>query len=75
MGAVVPRSGAGRLVIKIVIRGSSTSHGVKCVRVGTLSRRHVCESSSCPSARVCEDPLQLKRITFEELPGSKDRRA
>jgi hypothetical protein len=44
------------------------------VRVGTLSRRRVCESSLCPSAYFCEDPLQLKRVMFEELHGSKDRR-
>ena len=44
------------------------------MRVGTLSRRRLCESSLCPSAHLCEDPLQLKRTTFEELPGSKDRR-
>jgi hypothetical protein len=33
------------------------------VRVGTLSRRRVCESLLCPSARFCEDLLQLKRVT------------
>jgi hypothetical protein len=47
---------------------------IKCVRVGTSSQRRVCESSLCSSACFCEDPLQLKRVTFEELPGSKDRR-
>ena len=60
--------GAGSLV-KFVFRG------VKGVRVGTLIQRRVCESSLCPSTSFCEDPLQLKRVTFEELPGSKDRRA
>jgi hypothetical protein len=45
------------------------------MRVSTLSRCRVRESSLCPSACFCEDPLQLKRVTFEELPGSKDRRA
>jgi hypothetical protein len=44
------------------------------VQVGASCRRRLCESSLCPSARFCEDPLQLKRVTFEELPGSKDRR-
>jgi hypothetical protein len=43
------------------------------VQVGASCRRRLCESSFCPSARFCEDPLQLKRVTFEEVPGSKDR--
>jgi hypothetical protein len=34
---------------------------VKCVRVGTLSRRRVCESLLCPSACLCDGALQLKR--------------
>jgi hypothetical protein len=72
MGEVVLKCGAGRLV-KIIIRGSM-SKGVKCVRVCMCRRRRVRESSLYPSARLCEDLLQLKRVTFEELPGSKDRR-
>jgi hypothetical protein len=31
------------------------------VRVGTLNRHRVCESSLGPSAFLYEDPLQLKR--------------
>jgi hypothetical protein len=45
------------------------------VQVGTLSRRRVRESSFCLGARFCEILLQLKRVMFEELPGSKDRHA
>jgi hypothetical protein len=33
------------------------------VRVGTSSQHRVYESSLCPSACFCEDPLQLKRVT------------
>jgi hypothetical protein len=73
MGEVVPRCGAGSLV-KIVVWESLKSQRVKCVQVSTSSQRRVRESSLCPRVRFCEDPLQLKRITFEELPGSKDRR-
>jgi hypothetical protein len=36
--------------------------------------RRVRELSLCPSAHFCEDLLQLKHVTFEELPRSKDRR-
>ena len=39
-------------------------HVVKCVQGGTFSRRRVSESS-CPSARLCLDQLQLKRVTIE----------
>jgi hypothetical protein len=34
---------------------------VKCMRVGMLSRRRVCESLLCPSAYLCDGALQLKR--------------
>ena len=51
------------------VRRNLMSQGVKCVHVYTCGRRHrLCESSLCPSARLCEGPLQLKRVTFEELP-------
>jgi Lon protease-like protein len=72
MGEVVPRCGVGNL-IKIIVR-ESMCQGVMGVRVSMSCRRRVRESSLCPSARFYEDPLQLKRVTFEELPGSKDRR-
>jgi late competence protein required for DNA uptake (superfamily II DNA/RNA helicase) len=49
-------------LVKIVLM-KSMSQGVMVVRVSTLSRRHVRESVSCPSACLCEDPLQLKRVT------------
>jgi hypothetical protein len=71
MGEVMPRCDAGSLM-KIIVR-ESMCQGVMGVRVDTLSRRRVRESSLCPSVRLCEDPLQLKRVTFKELPGSKDR--
>ena len=58
---VEPRCGTGSLV-KIVNRG------VKCVHVCTCGRRRVCVSSLCPSARLCEDPLQLKRVTSSCCP-------
>jgi hypothetical protein len=61
MGEVVPRCGAGSL-IKIVVR-ESICQGVMGVQVRTSSRRQVCQSLLCPSARFCEDPLQLKRVT------------
>ena len=62
--AVVPRCGAGRL-IKIVFR-ESMSQGVECVHVCTCGRRRrVSESWLCPSARLCEGLLQLKRVTTE----------
>jgi hypothetical protein len=73
MGEVVPRCGA-RSLVKIIVRESLKSQRVMGVRVGTSSQRRVRELSLCPSVRLCEDPLQLKRVTFEELPGSKDRR-
>jgi hypothetical protein len=81
MGEVVPRSGTGSLV-KIAVREFRQgrlrrcwmSQRVKCVHVYTCGRRRVRESLLCPSACFCEDPLQLKRVTFDELPGSKDRR-
>ena len=38
------------------------------MRVGTLSRRRLCESSLFSSARFCEDPLQLKHVTSECCP-------
>jgi hypothetical protein len=72
MGEVVPRCGA-RSLVKIVVR-ESVYEGVMGVQVCTLSRCRVCESSLNPSACFCEDLLQLKRVTFEELPGSKDQR-
>jgi hypothetical protein len=74
MGEVVPRCGAGSLV-KIVVRESLKSQRVKCVRLSTSSQRRVRELSLCPRVRLCEDLLQLKRVMFEELPGSKDRHA
>jgi hypothetical protein len=58
-GEVVPRCGAGSLM-KIVV-WESMRQGVMGVQVSTLSRRRVRESSLCPSARFCEDALQLKR--------------
>jgi hypothetical protein len=58
-GEVVPRCGAGSLM-KIVVR-ESMRQGVMGVQVSTSSRRRVCESSLCPSARFYEDALQLKR--------------
>jgi hypothetical protein len=73
MGEVVPRCGVGSLT-KIIIR-ESMCHGVMDVPVSTSCRRRVRESSLCPGARFCEIPLQLKHVMFEELPGSKDRRA
>jgi hypothetical protein len=60
MGEMVPRCGAGSLV-KIVIR-ESICQGVMGVQFGASSRRRVYESSLCPSACFCEDPLQLKRV-------------
>jgi hypothetical protein len=72
MGEVVPRCGAGSLT-KIIVR-ESMCHGVMGMPVSMLCRCRVCESSLCPGACFCEDPLQLKRVTFEELPGSKDQR-
>jgi hypothetical protein len=64
MGEVVPRCGAGSL-IKIVIR-ESICQGVMDVQFGASSRRRVRESSMCPSACLCEEKLQLKRVTIEE---------
>jgi hypothetical protein len=49
--------------MKIIVRESLKSQRVKCVRVDTLSRRRVRESSLCPSACFCEDPLQVKSVT------------
>ena len=63
MGEVVPRCGAGSLM-KIIVR-ESMCQGVMGVQVGTLSRRRLCESSSCSSARLREDLLQLKRVAIE----------
>ena len=45
-------------LIKIVVRGIRMSEGV--VRDCTISRRCVCESSSCPSARLGDDSLEWK---------------
>jgi hypothetical protein len=59
--------------MKIVVR-ESMCQGVMGVQVRMSSRHQVHESLLCPSARFCEDLLQLKRVTFEELPGSKDWR-
>jgi hypothetical protein len=72
MGEVVPRCGVGYL-IKIIVR-ESMCQGVMGVQVRTSSQRRVCESSLYPSTCFYEDLLQLKCVTFEELPGSKDRR-
>ena len=66
MGAVVPGEVPVNL-IKIVIR-ESMSQGVMNVRVSTLRRCRVCESWLCPSARLCEDLLRLKRVA-EGLSG------
>jgi hypothetical protein len=54
----VLRCGAGSLM-KIVVR-ESMYQGVMGVQVRTSSQRQVRESSLCPSARLCEDELQLK---------------
>jgi hypothetical protein len=54
-GEVVPRSGAGSL-IKIVVR-KSVCRGVMSVQVSTSS---LWSLSSCPSACIFEDLLQLK---------------
>jgi hypothetical protein len=62
MGELVPMCSAGS-PIKIVVWESLKSRRVKCVQVCTSSQRRVCESSLCPSACFCEDPLQLKRVT------------
>jgi hypothetical protein len=48
--------------MKIVVR-ESMGQGVMGVQVRTSSRRQVRESSLCPSACFCEDPLLLKRVT------------
>jgi hypothetical protein len=56
MGEVVPRCGAGSLM-KIIVR-ESMCQGVMGVQVCTSCRRQVRESSLCPSACFCEDPLQ-----------------
>jgi hypothetical protein len=61
MGEVVPRCGAGSL-IKIVVQ-KSMCQGVMDVQVGTSSWHRVRQSSLCPSACFCEDPLQVKRVT------------
>jgi hypothetical protein len=59
MGEVVPRCGAGSLV-KIVVRESLKNQ----VRVSWhVESGSSCESSLCPSACFCEDPLQVKRVT------------
>jgi hypothetical protein len=57
------------------ISSSGGARGVVYVQVGTLSRHRVCELSLCPSACLFDDPLQLKHVTFVEVPESKDRRA
>ena len=63
-GAVVPRCGARRLV-KIIFR-ESMRQGIECVHVCTCGRRRrVSESWLCPSARLYEGLLQLKRVTVE----------
>jgi hypothetical protein len=56
--------------MKIIIR-ESISQGVMGVRVSTSCRCRVRESSLCPSARFCEDPLQLKRVTSRSCPGAR----
>jgi hypothetical protein len=61
MGEMVPRCGA-RSLMKIIVR-ESMRQGVMSVQVSTSSRCRVRESSLCPSAHLCEDPLQLKRVT------------
>jgi hypothetical protein len=60
MGEVVPRCGAESLM-KVVIR-ESMHPGVMGMRVDMSSWRRVRESSLCPSACFCEDPLQLKCV-------------
>jgi hypothetical protein len=57
----VPRCGAGSLM-KIII-WESVCQGVMGMQVCTSCQRRVCESSLCPSACLCEDPLQLKHVT------------
>jgi hypothetical protein len=61
MGEVVPRCGAESLM-KIIVR-ETMCQGVMGVQVRTSCQRRVCESSLCPSACFCEDPLQAKRVT------------
>jgi hypothetical protein len=58
------------VVLGVSSRFSSESvcQGVMGVQVSALSRRRLCESSLCPSARFCENPLQLKRVTSEDCP-------
>jgi hypothetical protein len=73
MGEVVLRCGA-RSLVKIVVRESMCQR-VMDVQVRMSSQRQVRESSLCPSACFCEDLLQLKRVMFEELQGSKDQHA
>jgi hypothetical protein len=51
-----------RSLVKIIIR-ESMCQGVMDVQVHRSSQCRVRESSLCPSACLCEDPLQLKRIT------------
>jgi hypothetical protein len=53
----MPRYGV-RSLVKSIIWGSQMSQLVMVVQVGTLS---LLESLS-PSARPCEDPLQLTRV-------------
>jgi hypothetical protein len=66
MREVVPRCGA-RSLMKIIV-WESMCQGIMGVQVRTSSRYRVCESSLCPSACFCEDPLQLKRVTSEGCP-------
>jgi hypothetical protein len=65
MGEVVPRCGVGSLM-KIIVR-ESVCQGFMSVQVCTSCQRRVCESSLCPSACFCEDPLQLKQVKVEGL--------
>jgi hypothetical protein len=66
MREVVPRCGA-RSLMKIIV-WESMCQGIMGVQVRTSSRYRVCESSLCPSACFCEDPLQLKRVTSKGCP-------
>jgi hypothetical protein len=59
MGEVVPRCGI-RCLVKIIVRESLKIQRVKYMRVGTLCRCRVYESSLYSSAHFCEDALQLK---------------
>lgn len=40
-----------------------------CAKLARLGRRRVSEWLSCPSARLCEDRLKMKRVTVDGLSG------